>query len=259
MAIKEASIKEICEFISGYSSTLLAGGASTEFTMNVTDRLTRAYKVTCETSIFPMHIYVSVWDEKKESTYSINQKIPSLGLDFARNTRLNKLSKRIERERLSIDDADQLFKEILATPRLKTWVVTALASAANASFCYLFGGDWISMFIVFVATVYGFTLKHLLVKHTKMDIRIITITAACLSAIVASAGYIFQLGGTPDIALATSVLYLVPGIPYINAISDMLSGHHICAISRFFNAAILTVCLSIGLSIGLIIMHFHFM
>ncbi len=259
MAIQEQSIKEVCEFISEYSSTLLAGGASTEFAMNVTDRLTRTYKVTSETSIFPMHIYVSIWDEKKENTYSINQKIPSLGLDFARNTRLNKLSKKIERERLSLDEARLLFKDVLATPRLQTWLVTALASAANASFCFLFGGDWISMLIVFVATAYGFALKHLLVKHTKMDIRFITITAACLSAIIASAGYIFQLGGTPDIALATSVLYLVPGIPYINAISDMLSGHHICAISRFFNAAILTVCLSIGLSIGLIIMHFHFM
>jgi uncharacterized membrane protein YjjP (DUF1212 family) len=54
--------------------------------------------------------------------------------------------------------------------------------------------------------------------------------------------------------MATSVLYLVPGIPYINSVSDMLDGHYLCAFGRLMNAVILTCCLSAGLCGGLLLM-----
>ena len=37
-----------------------------------------------------------------------------------------------------------------------------------------------------------------------------------------------SLGSTPDIAIATSILYLVPGIPFLNGFSDMIAGHYTC-------------------------------
>ena len=69
-----------------------------------------------------------------------------------------------------------------------------------------------------------------------------------------STGLLFGLGGTSDVALATSVLYLVPGIPLINSFSDMLYRHYLSAFSRFADAAILTCCLSIGLCLGMLAM-----
>ena len=60
----------------------------------------------------------------------------------------------------------------------------------------------------------------------------------------------FHCTDTPDIALGTSVLYLVPGIPYINSVSDLIHGHLLCCISRFIEASVLTACLGIGLSVG---------
>lgn len=79
-----------------------------------------------------------------------------------------------------------------------------------------------------------------------------------VSTVIGCAGYAFQLGDTPDIALATSVLYLVPGILYINALSDLLNGAFLSCIRHAFNATILTICLSIGFSLGLISTNLHF-
>ena len=71
-----------------------------------------------------------------------------------------------------------------------------------------------------------------------------------------SAGcHLFGWGDTPEIALGSSVLYLVPGIPYINSVSDMLGGHYLCAFSRLMNGVVLTVCLSLGLICGLLILN----
>ncbi len=64
----------------------------------------------------------------------------------------------------------------------------------------------------------------------------------------------FGWGTTPEIALGTSVLYLIPGVPYINAISDIIGRHYLCALSRFMDACVLTCCLSAGLCIGMFIL-----
>ena len=36
---------------------------------------------------------------------------------------------------------------------------------------------------------------------------------------------LYNIGNTPDIALGTSVLYLVPGVPLINGVIDVIEGH----------------------------------
>ena len=54
-------------------------------------------------------------------------------------------------------------------------------------------------------------------------------------------------GTTPESAMATSVLYLVPGVPLINGIIDIIEGHVLAGVSRLINALLLIVCLSLGL------------
>ena len=56
---------------------------------------------------------------------------------------------------------------------------------------------------------------------------------------------------TSEIALATSVLYLIPGVPLINGVIDILEGHTLTGISRLTNALLLIICLAIGLSFTL--------
>ena len=140
---------------------------------------------------------------------------------------------------------------------MNPWLVCVLASAANASFCELFGGDWIAILIVFVATLDGFFLKSILPKYG-IDHRIAIIAGCTVSAITACTGFVFGISDTPEVALATSVLYCVPGIPFANGISDMLYGHHLSSLSRMRNALIITVCLSIGLCLAFVALNIKF-
>ena len=101
------------------------------------------------------------------------------------------------------------------------------------------------------------TLKNALDMklEDKIDIRLAFVCASFVSSVIAAAGYVFGLGSTPDIALGTSVLYLVPGVPYLNSMSDLLDGHYISFLSRFLDATVLTVCLSAGLCGGFLAMN----
>lgn len=79
------------------------------------------------------------------------------------------------------------------------------------------------------------------------------IISSLISALIGTSGFVLGVSATPEIALGTSVLWLVPGIRYINSISDMLRGHYLVAQSRIAEALIITICLSLGLCMALLI------
>lgn len=250
-------LKSIALFLSRYAAALLACGTTSIRIEKNVERIAESYGTTAEVTIFPLHIMMTVWDGDHNHSYTNNERISTGGLNFEQNSSLSTLSWRIADRHLSLPVANRLLTYITTRKRLNKWFVLILVGFANASFCRLFNGDALAMLIVFIATIDGFYLKNKL-HSMKMDIRMATIIAACFSAIIASAGYVFHLGNTPETALATSVLYLVPGIPYINAVSDLLYGHYICSICRFITALILTACLAVGLFIAIILMNIEF-
>ena len=58
---------------------------------------------------------------------------------------------------------------------------------------------------------------------------------------------------TSEVALATSVLFLIPGVPLINGVIDIVEGHVLNGIARLASALMLIICIAIGLSCTLMI------
>ena len=84
--------------------------------------------------------------------------------------------------------------------------------------------------------------------------RPVFIICAFISTVITTGAHLFGWGATPEIAVATSVLYLIPGVPFINSASDLIDRHYLCSLSRLMDACVLTACLSIGMCAGLSLM-----
>lgn len=250
----QPSTKEACIFLADYAAWLLGCGATCIRIEKNVKRMSEAWQVEAEMVIMPSHIQLSVWDSEHEHAYSRVERIRKAGISFDINTRLSRLSWEIADGKTDFGKARERFMDIVKTRPANPWMVLLLASLANASFCRLFGGDAVSMLIVFMATLAGYRLKQFMLEDGA-DVRFVFFCSAFFSSVIGSAGYVFGWGTTPEIALGTSVLYLIPGIPYINSVSDMLDGHYVCSFSRFMNAAVLTACLSAGLCGGLLLMN----
>ncbi len=246
------------KMIAELAASLASAGATSSLLESSVRYLCARFGVSAEIIGFPKHVLLSVSGKKLSDHYTITQKLLPNPLDFHRIILLHRLARETLEKMYPPEIFWNRFQEILQEKRLSPNLVLVLTGLANASFCKLFNGDWISMGIVFVATVSGFYLKNALHGRFQIDLRLATIFSAFVSTVLGCAGYAFQLGGTPDVALATSVLYLVPGIPYINALSDLLNGAFLSCIRHAFNATILTVCLSIGFCLGLISTNLHF-
>ena len=50
-----------------------------------------------------------------------------------------------------------------------------------------------------------------------------------------------------------SVLYLVPGVPLINGVIDIVEGYILTGFARLVQASLLIVCIAIGLSFTLLL------
>lgn len=253
--VKECTIPatEMCAFLADYSSKLFTSGSTCiRLEKNVT-RIAEAYGMSVEITILPRHIHLTVHDPE---FHEVVTEITSIGegpISFDLNTRLSKLSWQIADGKIDFIEAKEVFERLVDKPYKNLFNLPFIVSCANASFCRLFDGDWMAMAVVFVATFVGYVLKIVL-SEKGFDYRVTVFLCAFVSTVLAAGDGLFGLSSTPDIAVGTSVLYLVPGIPFINSFSDMLDRHYICAFGRLMNAIVLTFCLSFGLGLGLVLM-----
>ena len=80
---------------------------------------------------------------------------------------------------------------------------------------------------------------------------VIFIASAFAASMYASVAMIFDT--TSEVAIATSVLYLIPGVPLINGVIDIVEGHVLNGIARLTSALMLIVCIAVGLACTLMI------
>lgn len=248
-----ATLRETAVFLADYASLLSGCGATCIRIEKNTRRMAAAFGMEFDISIMPTHLYVSVWSDKESDAAVVVRKTAACGISFNLNARLSRLSWEVADKRLALAVAVERLGRIRKTRPTEKREVLLLTSLANASFCRLFGGDAIAMAMVFASTLAGYRLKQIMLEE-KRDVRLTFLCASFFSAALSAGGHVFHIGTTPEIALGTSVLYLIPGVPYINAVSDMIYKHYLCAFSRFMDAAVLTACLSAGLCAGMLLL-----
>lgn len=250
------TLAEAGDFIADYTAWLWGCGATCTRIEKNTNRIADALGYEICITIMPKHISLTLKDYATGCQVVYQRAIVACGINFELNTRLSSLSWKIADKKISFRQAKALFDKIISTPYPTTQLTVLLTSLANASFCRLFGGDAAAMLAVFIATFAGFELKHILLK-AGVDIRIVFIVCAFVSTVIAAGAQLFNWGATPGIAVATSVLYLIPGVPYINSASDLIDRHYLCSMSRFVDAFVLTACLSTGMCAGLSLMQLN--
>lgn len=248
------TVKEVCDFLANYSSRLLACGATCIRLEKNVDRIAQTYGKNVDVTIMPRHISLTVSETDGSESQTVITSIRQAPISFNINTRLSRLSWTITDREINIGEARKEFDRIITSDSQNSVMVLLLVTLANASFCRLFGGDAVAMAVVAMATLAGYWIKTLLLKHG-VDIRVTFAVCSFISAILGATDGLFDLGSTPELAIGTSVLYLVPGIPLLNSFSDMLYRHYICSLSRLMDALVLTACLSTGLCAGMALMN----
>ncbi len=239
---------EVNDFLRTFCAALLCMGAQTARVDRNAVRIAGAFGFAVDLAVFPKHLMLSVTSadgrDRRTSVGSIKAGAP----DFRKVAGLNALGWSIVDERLSLEEARRRLNAILSGPRYHPACVRLMVACANAAFCRLFEGDATAMALVFAATLAGFYLRQLLLRW-RVDGKIVFFCCAFGASLLAAPGVLFHWGATPQTGLAASVLFLIPGIPLINAMLDIMDGHVLMGFSRAVQAGILIVCIALGLAL----------
>lgn len=258
LALRDIDKEHLLEFLLRYATTQTSVGVQTSRIVVNTTRIAHAYGYELTIMMFQRNIAMTltpVLEGAAGSYQRLDYAHPVTGmsqhkhspLNFYLNAELSRLSWYTYDNHPDLGDLEARFERILTTQPVNRWLVLYLISQANMCLCLLFGGDLVSSLFVFLGTFLGFLVRQELNRrHAYIYLTI------CLSAFIASfvvgLGAKWGLEASPEIALGASVLYLIPGVPFINGIMDLLDGYMLNGLSRLMTAAMIVVSITVGLS-----------
>lgn len=142
--------------------------------------------------------------------------------------------------------------EAIKPLRYPKGIVSVMIGLSCACFARLMGADWASCGLTCIASGVAMTLRQALSVHHFNPLVNFAITAFVATGI-ACLGTKSAFFEKPDLALAASVLLLIPGFPLINAVSDMVKGYVNTGIARWTIAMLLIMSSSVGVLLALIL------
>jgi uncharacterized membrane protein YjjP (DUF1212 family) len=248
----DKKITEIAKFIAEYAACLLSSGVHTSRVLRNSRRIGESFGVTVHMVTFHSSIALSVADTQSDATYTKIVNLPALSINFEYNSELSALSWEACDRHLTLPELQEKYNQIRAKPKMSPFLLLLLAALGNASFCRLFGGDAGAVGVVFCSTLAGFFLRQRMQLRGINHFLVVTVSAF-VSSMCASAALLFDSAATT--AIASSVLYLIPGVPLINGVIDIVEGHTLTGISRLIQAFLLIICIALGMSFSLSLFH----
>ncbi|PJE80468.1 Inner membrane protein YjjP [invertebrate metagenome] len=229
---------------------LLSSGAHTERVNRNVSRMAKAFGYQLETLFSFSGITLTVLDPLNSGLeFTAFRKVQRHDVHLGIVAGISTFSWNICEKELDLVTTAKEIEQLKHLPRYPSWLVKTMVTLAGIAFCSLNGGDILAMLLTGTATVSGFWVKSFLLgKGYNLPLSI------CCAAIVASGlsglGIVFHVGADPEVAVATSVLFLIPGAPLICGVIDLLQGHIVTGQARVIFGSVIAFVIALGMVIS---------
>lgn len=204
-------------------------------------------------------IMVNLSDETH--SFSKYQRVDSHCVEFTVISKISKMLWTAIREDWSLDRYEAELEALNHVHKqYSPWMIAICAGFACGGFCVQFGCDWPAFFYASIPAIIGFRLKMYLAKlhwntYVGIAISAFVATLICwlttfisLDQTLVSALPSFLHSDTPYHPLMACTLFIVPGVPLINFVTDMVSNYVQVGLTR----AIITLMMIIAMSFGIV-------
>ncbi|TNE69437.1 threonine/serine exporter [bacterium] len=245
-------VKKVGALLLEIGGLLMSSGASSERIRITTNRIAEAFGYSCDLLITHRALMISVNSNNSNEFFSSLKRTSPHGVNFTVVSGISKMSWKIVEENWSIElikEEMARLKSISAYPR---WLTLVLVGLAGSAFCFLFGGAGLEMAVTFTATVAGLYVRqesHKLKFNPYLNVFFGSVTASMISGLLSK----FDWGTNPETAFATSVLFLIPGVPLINSFTDLMDGNIMNGVIRGFNGLMIALAIALGMLVSLMI------
>jgi uncharacterized membrane protein YjjP (DUF1212 family) len=134
----------------------------------------------------------------------------------------------------------------ISPERYNRWLVALMVALSCACFSHFSGGLITEFIVTFFASFFGMVTRQTLALY-RFNPYLNSGASAFIATLVSSSSFIYHLGDNPSVVMASSVLFVVPGFPMINALSDMLKGFTNIGVARWVDGCLQTFFVCMGI------------
>lgn len=191
---------------------------------------------------------------KKENFFARVQHIPVSGAHLDKVAAVNQLSREIEAGKYTLQQAKNELERIKAMPGKRKRTQILASGLGSAAFCYLFGGGIADSAVAFCAGLVLYTYVLYLGIHLSKIVG--NILGGGLVTLFCGIACFLGLGQHLNFIIIGSIMPLIPGVPFTNAIRDMADGDYISGSVRMLDALLAFISIAFGVGAGTSILHF---
>ena len=243
-----AEIGQKAEILLSVGQLLMENGADTAQIVRDMKRVAAYMGISAEK--FHLHIMyttlmLNISDEHHSHTSF--RKCVKHAVDMRIISGVSRLTWRAMREHYTLDEFRGELKKIAERPRFYSkWLTVCAAGMGCGSFCTLFGCDFNAAIYTTISAIIGKLVQ--MQCHDRFGINpYVSMTFAAFTATIVA--YLTHLlpTATPWHPLIAASLFLVPGIPLINAFGDMLNTYLISGAARIIHTMIIIGAMTFGI------------
>lgn len=219
-----------------------------------------------------LHIHITynmLMVNLSDGTHSFSkfQRCDKHGIEMHAISDISKLSWSAIKEDYSLDRYEEELNKIATRKRSYThWQVAIAAGFACGGFCIQFGCDWSAFFYASIAAALGFRLRVKLNEigsNMYANIAVAAFVATILAWLLgtfASSNFVASLPPLLSNVLHTNTLwhplmactlFLVPGVPIINFVNDVLDNNIEVGIIRGINTILIVTAMAFGIVLAI--------
>lgn len=244
--------EKIASVLLEIGSLMMSSGANTERIRVTMKRISAAWGYHLELMITHRALMITLSDENGEFSSSKIRRILTHSVNLAVVTKISYMSWNVASGGWSVEDVLKEVERLKHAPKFKFLLTLSLVGLSDAAFCFLFQGDYVAMLITFIATFVGLWVRHKFTAHGSNPF--VSIFMASLTAsLISQLAYIIPFCTSPDAAFATSVLFLIPGVHLVNAITDLIDGNFQNGIARGMNASLMSFAIAFGMMLAKVV------
>jgi len=183
----------------------------------------------------------------------VGHRIPSMNVNMAAVTAVDRLIDDVESGGLDLPRVRAELETIERhEPVYGRWATVAALGLTAASLSRLFGGDWRTFAITLLAGAAGTCLRQELGRR-KFNLFFVAFATALASGTIGGAAVRLGMSGTPALCLVVPGMILVPGVPLINGIQDLIKNHMTMGLARLAMGALITLSIAVGLFVATVV------
>lgn len=207
-------------------------------------RLLAAYRVAdVEVFAIPNCITVSVSGSDGQPRTRI-RRVPSHGTDIDALERYNDLCRRLCAQTPPPVQARAMLEEARSARRVyRPAVLMGSYFLGAAAFCLFFGGSWLDALCSGLCGLSMYLCQAVLARANPF---LRTIACGAASALLALALSALSGERNTDLITIGALMLLVPGIPFTNAIRDLMAGDTVSGLAKTAEALLVGVAIALG-------------